>query len=351
MEPAPWRDATQPAPWRDATQRALYGPAGFYHRLEGPGGHFRTSVHASPLFAQALVRLVAEVDDALGHPGTLDVVDLGAGRGELLRGLAGSAPPSLRERWRLIGVEVAARPPDLPGELGWTDQQPTGVRGVVIANEWLDNVPVDVAALTGGETRLVLVHPATGAQSPGPPPSGEDLAWLDAWWPLANDGDRAEIGRPRDEAWSRVIGAMERGVAVAVDYGHLLAERVAGAYAGGTLAGYRDGRAVAPVPDGSCDITSHVAMDAVAAAGERAGANATLLTTQRDALRALGVDAARPPLESARSDPRGYLAGLSQAGEAAELIDREGLGAFRWLVQAVGVPLPASATTSGDARP
>ncbi len=44
---------------------ALYGPDGFFVREPGPAGHFRTSVHASPLFAGALVRLVERVDAAL----------------------------------------------------------------------------------------------------------------------------------------------------------------------------------------------------------------------------------------------------------------------------------------------
>ena len=69
--------------WRAATEAALYGPGGFYRRPEGPAGHFRTSVHASPLFAQAVARLLCRVDEALRRPPALDFVDMGAGRGEL----------------------------------------------------------------------------------------------------------------------------------------------------------------------------------------------------------------------------------------------------------------------------
>src|SRR5690606_26764082 len=54
--------------WRAAAQDALYGPRGFYRRPgEGPAGHFRTSVHASPLFAGAVARLLCRVDEALGR--------------------------------------------------------------------------------------------------------------------------------------------------------------------------------------------------------------------------------------------------------------------------------------------
>ncbi|CAM5525142.1 hypothetical protein STANM309S_01788 [Streptomyces tanashiensis] len=53
---------------------------GFYLRPEGPAGHFRTSVHASPLFAAAVARLLGEVAEELGTD-EVDLVDVGAGRG------------------------------------------------------------------------------------------------------------------------------------------------------------------------------------------------------------------------------------------------------------------------------
>ena len=41
--------------WRAATQDALYGQEGFYARGERPAAHFRTSVHASPRYAGAVL--------------------------------------------------------------------------------------------------------------------------------------------------------------------------------------------------------------------------------------------------------------------------------------------------------
>ena len=104
-----------------------------------------------------------------------------------------------------------------------------------------------------------------------------------------------------------------------------------------------------PIPDGSRDLTAHVAIDACAAAGEAAGATQTLLTTQRAALRALGLARRRPPLSLAERDPAGYLAALRAAAEEAELTDAAGLGGFSWLVQAVRVPLPGLLPACGPA--
>ncbi|MFF5208431.1 SAM-dependent methyltransferase [Streptosporangium sp. NPDC000396] len=314
--------------WRAAIEQALYGENGFYLR-ERPSGHFRTSVEASPVFAEAVLRELVAVDDALGRPRTIHLVDIGAGEGRLAAGVLAVAPPELRSRLRVIGVDLAPRPARLPEEIEWACAVPDGIHGLVIANEWLDNIPVDIAEQTADGPRLVLVDPASGEERLGDRPRGADLAWLSRWWPMRAVGERAEIGRPRDEAWASVIVRLARGRAIAIDYAHSVDDRPP--Y--GTLAGYRDGAIVAPVPDGSCDITAHVALDACAAAGERAGATTTALTTQRQALRALGVTGARPPAERAHSDPRGYLQALARASEEAELIASEGLGGFGWLAQ------------------
>ncbi|WP_395107521.1 SAM-dependent methyltransferase [Actinomadura sp. SCN-SB] len=322
--------------WRTAMERALYGPGGFYRRGESPAEHFRTSVHASGRFAGALARLLTEVDEALGRPARIDLVDVGAGSGRLLAGIAGCVPADLDRRLVLTAVELAPRPPGIPGRIRWRDDLPAEITGMVIANEWLDNVPLDVVERTPDGPRTVLVDPATGAERPGPLPCPDDADWLERWWPLREPGDRAEIGRTRCAAWAAVVERLRRGLAVAMDYFHTRAARPA--Y--GTLTGYRDGATVPAVPDGSCDVTAHVALDACVVAGEGAGATETVLTTQREALRALGVTGARPPLDLARTDPPAYLAALSHAGEEAELIDPGGLGGFGWLVQSTGIGVP-----------
>ncbi|MFF8844750.1 SAM-dependent methyltransferase [Streptomyces sp. NPDC015127] len=313
-----------PRGWRAATEAALYGPDGFYLRPEGPAGHFRTSVHASPLFASAVARLLLDVAAAYGIDEPA-LVDMGAGRGELLTGVLAALPPGYPVR--ACAVERAARPEGLDPRIAWTDTPPEGIRGLLFANEWLDNVPVDVAeADDRGVVRRVLVD-AAGEERLGDEVDGADAAWLARWWPLTDPGCRAEIGRPRDEAWARAAGQVASGLAVAVDYAHTAGARPPF----GTLTGFRDGREVRPVPDGSCDVTAHVALDACAAAAPGAQ-----LLTQREALRRLGVTAGRPPLSLASSDPAAYVRALSRTGEAAELTATGGLGDFVWLVQRIG---------------
>ncbi|MEJ8658909.1 SAM-dependent methyltransferase [Streptomyces sp. MS1.AVA.4] len=310
-------------PWREATERALYGPRGFYLRPEGPAGHFRTSVHASPLYAGAVARLLEETARSLPAGVTeIALVDVGAGRGELLTGVLAALPDGFPVR--AYAVERAARPAGLDPRIEWCGRPPAGVSGLLFANEWLDNVPVDVAETDGeGVRRYVLVR-ADGEERLGNPVTGADAEWLDRWWPPTGPGGRAEIGRPRDEAWAAAVATLDAGLAVAVDYAHDAAARPPF----GTMTGFRGGREVHPLPDGSCDITAHVALDACA----RPGAE---LLSQREALHRLGVSGGRPPLALASSDPAAYVRALSRAGEAAELTAHGGLGDFTWLLQPI----------------
>ena len=286
-------------PWSDAWHQALYGESGFFRR-ENPADHFRTNV-AVPLFHHAVRALADRVDAALGFPDPFDVVDVGAGRGELLFGLG--AVPS---RWRLTGVEVADA--DVP--FAWTSEIPY-VTGLLVANEWLDAVPVDVI-----DKGCIVLVSSDGTEALGEPIASD---WASRWWP---GGGRVEIGAPRDQAWTNAVSHVTRGVAVAIDYGHLVSSRRP------TLTGYRDGRQVRPVPDGSCDLTAHVAVDACAAA------TGACLWSQREALQFLGISAALPPAADSS-----YALGLERASQAGELLDPDGLGGFAWLMQEIGVDL------------
>lgn len=283
---------------------ALYGPDGFFMR-EDPTDHFRTSVSTSPLFALAIRRLAGLVDDALGRPDPFDLVDVGTATGALLAAL-----PDVPERWRLTGIDLNGR---------WPATIPP-VHGLLFANEWLDDVPLDIVF----DGRLVEVSEA-GQERLGAAAPAEVLDWVRRWWP---DRRRSEVGLTRDLAWAGAVAAVQRGLAVAVDYGHTRADRRT------TLTGYRDGRQVPPVPDASMDLTAHVALDSCAAL------TSSRLLTQREALSLLGISALPPLRAMASEDPRGYLSLLQSAGQAAALLDPRGLGAFGWLVQAVGIEDP-----------
>ncbi|QUQ69665.1 SAM-dependent methyltransferase [Kutzneria sp. CA-103260] len=309
--------------WQEAWRAALYGPLGFFARGSRPADHFRTSPLVGPELAEAVVELLDRVDVALDRPNPLDFVDVGAGGGELAAQVF-ALGKRFRGRLRVRAVELVR--PSLPAGVEWSRELPDQVTGLVIAHEWLDSLPCQVVQMHENRVREVHVSP-DGTESLGSVVSSQ---WLDAWWPLSVEGQRAEIGATRDAAWADLVARVAAGAALAVDYGHFAAARPFA----GTLTGYRAGRQVTPVPDGSCDITAHVAWDAVAAA-----TGPCELLTQREALAALGIANAPPAAGLAAQDPLGWLAGAGRASRVAELRDPAGLGGFHWLLCPRSAPI------------
>src|SRR5439155_1591773 len=139
-----------------------------------------------------------------GHPSSFDLVDMGAGRGELLRAVLGELPRSLAARVRATAVDLGPPPGDLPPEITWADRPPAKTTGMLLATEWLDSVPVGVVTVAAsGVVRYLLVSPS-GEEQVGPRVEPGDRAWLGRWWPLdeAPEGGRAEVGGGRDAAWA-----------------------------------------------------------------------------------------------------------------------------------------------------
>lgn len=286
-----------------------------------------------------MVRLLQDVSARIAggrHDGPtedtgLEVLDVGAGDGTLLNAMADILEGTeLGARCRLRGVDVRPRPPTLRADVEWwqgdAEELPSSrIRGLVMAHEWLDEVPLDIIERdVRGTDRLVLVG-EDGRESLGDPLPPDDplAAWAAHWWPLREIGDRAEVGSTRDRAWARLCDSVRMGVVVASDYARDRPEP--------TLRGYRDGKVVLPVPDGTCNLTADVTIDSCVAAtsGTRVST-----CTQREALSSLGVSGDFPdPTTMTGAE---YARDLSRAFSARALRAPLGRGAFRWLRADVG---------------
>ena len=307
-------------PWKQAWDLALYGEGGFYRQVKGPAGHFSTATQGIPQIGELVARALLRLMDQEG----LDTfVDMGCGRGELLEQVHGLGP-----QVHCIGVDIVSRP-GLSLPIDWIRSPGGGLLPdeldglsdtLVFANEWLDVVPCAIAQLDeNGAPREVVVDVSSGDEQLGDVMSGTDREWCQWFWPIEGlePGDRLEIGETRDTAWDNLLTRLTSGLAVAVDYGHNIDSRPAP----GTLTGFRQGRQVLPIPDGSCDLTAHVAMDSLTRDD---------LLDQRTVLRQLGIRGQTPPHDLARSDPGAYLQGLSAASAATALTAKGGFGDFMW---------------------
>jgi SAM-dependent MidA family methyltransferase len=247
------------------------------HRAEE---HFITA----PMVADQVARAIADRLER-AWPSPVDVFDIGAGDGSLVRALAA------RTNHTLHGVDVRPRPAHLSAQIEWHRELPTCDRAVIICHEFLDDVPCEIVEVDeDGHPRLVVLDD-DGAQFLGPsltdPSAGPDrewlLRWMQRWWPTKRPFSRVDIGLQRDLTWQHLLTRIQHGQAFAIDYGHLLSERLIGTWDAGTAIGFERGRSAGTAFIPSRNITAHVALDAVAHAS---GAHQARLTRQRRIIRA-----------------------------------------------------------------
>lgn len=315
---------------RDAWAEALYGADGFYRQDAGPAGHFATSAQGLPgvdeLLAECIVALASEND-------LHSIVEIGCGKGELLT-LIAEREPGLD----LLGVDIVDRPRHLDDRIGWLRspggaQLPAQLRGLgsvlVLAHEWLDVVPCEIATVTDGDL-LTLAVTADGEPVAARPLSAQERRWVEDHWPVTSATEFVEIGSTRDAAYADLRSRIDNGLLVVVDYGHLRDARP-----DRTFVGYRSGVVCEPRFDTSTDLTAHVAMDSL---------GADLLMQQHD-VAARWLQRPQPPEHSlATSAPLAYVAALRRRSAWQTFVDPAGLGGFWWAFERVG-----GRTTSSDA--
>jgi len=358
-----------PLPFSEVMRLALYDPDhGFYSAggHAGRRGDFITSPEVGPLFGAVIARYLDARWRELGSPASFLVVEVGAGVGTLARTVLAAAPDCLAaltyvlveqsealrarhgEHLPMSEPAFAFAPVDADGLPLVADAEDRGpvfvslaerpaapICGVVLANELLDNLPFDQLAFVDGgwrEVRVALGPDDATLVELLTPAAPEDAAWAPRVAPGAGEGARL----PRQRAavdWVRdVLGQIERGALLVLDYADdsaTLASRPPAEW----IRTYREHeRGVAPLLElGRQDITVEVALDQVTAAHP-----ATTRWTQAAFLQAHGIDALveegrRIWHERAAIGDLASMKARSRIREAEALLDPAGLGAFHVL--------------------
>jgi len=334
---------------------ALYHPEYGYYRT-GPvrvsrAGDFITAPEAHPIFGQVLALQLAEMWRRLDRPALFTLREYGAGAGTLaldvLEALRASGAP-LAGAIRYEPVEInPTRHAELTRGFETAGLRHHLVRpepgeqivGCVLANEFVDALPVHRVEVRDGELREIYVTWRDGwfADEPGPLSTPEIAERLRREGVTLVEGQRAEVSLGVRGWIDEVAAALRRGYVLMLDYGYPTAELYGRERAAGTLkAYYRHGvhqdpyRAV-----GEQDLTAHVDFSALRDAAEERGLLTLGLTTQADFLAGAGIGALLVALQRRP----GVTADEYQAARAAvmHLIDPGGMGRFRVLVLGAGV--------------
>ncbi len=343
---------------------ALYAPgAGYYvngARKFGVAGDFVTAPEISPLFSRTLAAQLAEVLATSGG----EVLEFGAGSGvmaaEILAALA--ARDALPERYLImeLSAELRARQaetlrdrvPGLVERVHWLDRLPgPGWRGVVVANELLDALPVSRFCRTadGWVEQFVTIEDGVFQplwDAPETPGLVDALARIEERLGPFAEGYASEICL-RLPAWMRAVADfLAQGVLLLIDYGYSEREYYHPARRDGTLICHFRQRAFDDpfALPGLADITASVDFSAVAEAGVEAGMELVGYTTQAQFLLGCGIE---HELAALAADP----ARIGELQRAKQLIMPTAMGErFRVIGLAAGELTPLSGFAMGDLR-
>jgi SAM-dependent MidA family methyltransferase len=277
---------------------ALYAPGlGYYAggsaKLGAPGD-FVTAPELGTLFARSLARQVAD----LLEPGAA-ILEFGAGSGALARALLDELGRIDAGAPEYLIVEPSAELAErqqahLGTRARWLTRLPERFRGVVIANEVADAMPVHALVWTGEEIfeRGVCLADGRLAWSERPAAGSVLAAACSLRVELPPCGRyESEIGLAA-RAWMRSVADMlESGAALIVDYGFPEREYYHPQRSMGTLMCHYRHRAHGDpfwLP-GLQDITTHVDFSALAAAAVEGGLALLGYTTQAQFLVNCGI--------------------------------------------------------------
>ena len=281
---------------------ALYAPGmGYYSAGSeklGVAGDFVTAPEISPLFARTLARQAADIITSTSG----SILELGAGSGRLAAELllALEALDRLPELYAILEVSadlqarqrerIATVAPHLLARVAWLSKLPARWRGLVLANEVLDALPVHLVVNDEGTWRERGVTWAGALRWQDAEIASRALASATAHLP-EDAGYLTEINLAAVKLTASLAEILEAGTLLFVDYGFGRREYYHPQRSAGTLmCHYRHHAHDDPffLP-GLQDITAHVEFTAIAEAGIDHGLVLQGYTTQARFLLNCGI--------------------------------------------------------------
>ena len=316
---------------------ALHAPGTGYYaagaRQFGAEGDFVTAPELGSLFGRTLARQLAQFPD-------LPILELGAGSGALAE--------TIDRDYYILETSAALRARQekrLGKRVKHLDRLPERWRGIVIANEVADAIPVHVVAWR-----------SEGVMERGVSLADGNFVWQEkaASGGLQEEASKIRVPPPYESeiglaarAWMRALCEhLEHGAIFVIDYGFPRAEYYHPQRSAGTLMCHHRHRAHADpfARPGDEDITAHVDFSALAAAARAAGAEVLGYATQAQFLVNCGITDVL-----AEANVENALVYAPIAAQAQKLLSPAEMGElFKVLAVGKGVAAPLLGFSRGD---
>jgi SAM-dependent MidA family methyltransferase len=293
----------------------LYHPElGYYSRnMEkfGKTGDFYTSSDVHAVFGRLLARQFDEMWRTLGSPETIELLELGPGRGLFAQDVLDWSEKKFPDFFRALHYTLAESSAALrqrlqssfssridAGKVALADTRPSSpgtasartqageVPVIVFANEFFDALPVEVLS-DKGSLRIDVLNERFAEQWAQPSP--EEFAFLDDYGVHPTGNDRTEACLVAQRQMAQIAASIQHGFLIAIDYGYTREEQLAGRHLG-TVMTYRQHSAGSNPYEapGEQDITAHVNFTALSTTAEQNGMQVHKLLTQSQFLMGIG---------------------------------------------------------------
>ncbi len=314
-----------PMPFSRYIEICLYDPTeGYYSRNAeqfGKAGDFYTSSDVHAVFGRLMARQFEEVWRALDRAQTIEILELGPGRGLFARDVLDWSRKKFPEFFAALRYTLQESSPALQknveenlhehiagghAQLSLAHQRsgvetrlavshlaagiqrgcPPATLLIVFANEFFDALPVEILSSRG---KLHLTAENDRLQEVWLPATSEELEFLDRYGVHPEVGERVEVPLIAQHWMEQIADSIQHGIALIFDYGYSRSEQLAGRHRG-TLMAYRAHTASANPyqAPGEQDLTTHVNFTALAAAAEQHGMKTQKLRTQSQVLMGIG---------------------------------------------------------------
>lgn len=354
--------ASGPIPFVRFMELALYHPQfGYYMRPPESGaerigwsGDFYTSSDVHPILGQALAKQARQLDAFLGHPDPFTVVEMGPGKGLLAKHFLSSCrvnpDDSFSQRLRYVLIERSPAMQELqrqnllhglcePGRITWLEGLDSladhSVTGLLFSNELPDAFPVHRIQIEQGQAQEIYVdYDGTKFVECLRPLSAPAIQqYLSDLKLSLPEGYQTEINTAAVRWMEQVARAIDRGLAITIDYGHTAQDLYGPDRAKGTLLCYYSQMTSENPYErvGLQDMTSHVDFSTLATVGEEHDLRVTGFTNQMSFLMGLGLEDFLSKMDPESAEFRA----------AIHLVRPEGMGrTFKVLIQHKGIEMP-----------